>query len=115
MPLDEREQRILDEIERQFRKEDPDLVERVNTMPLAKLRSGGVRLAIAGVVLGLVLMLATFSISPFPAVIGFIIMVYSVTRLVSSLSERPSRGSAEEAASSDGSEGRWNRFWPFRR
>ena len=115
MPLDEREQRILDEIERQFREEDPDLVERVNTLPLAKLRSGGVRMSIAGVVLGLVLMLATFSISPFPAVIGFVIMVYSVTQLVSALADRPSRSASDDDAPPRQADGRWTRFWRFRR
>jgi len=113
MPLDEREQRILDEIERQFREEDPELVEAVNTMPLARFTKGGVKVAILGVVVGLLLMLATFSINPFPALVGFVIMVYSVTRLVSALAggtrTRGSNGSGEKVRN------RLRSLWPFGR
>lgn len=113
MPLDEREQRILDEIERQFREEDPDLVEAVNTMPLARFAKGGIKLSILGVIVGLVLMLATFSINPFPALVGFVIMVYSVTRLVSAL------GDGSRSRSSGGGAGkvrnRLRSLWPFGR
>ena len=113
MPLDEREQRILDEIERQFREEDPDLVEAVNTMPLARFARGGIKVAVLGIVVGLVLMLATFSISPFPALIGFVLMVYSVTRLVSALGE----GSRSRKSDDSGEKGRrgLGKLWPFGR
>lgn len=113
MPLDEREQRILDEIERQFREEDPELVEAVNTMPLARFAKGGIKLSIAGVIVGLVLMLATFSINPFPALVGFVIMVYSVTRLVSALGNGSRDGSGTAGGKKFGS--RFRSLWRFGR
>jgi hypothetical protein len=117
MPLDEREQRILDEIERQFREEDPELVEAVNTMPLKRLAKGGVRVAAAGVVLGLVLMLATFSFNPVLALIGFVVMVYSVTRLVHGFGEKSRKGGTggSEQQPSENIGDRLRRIWPFRR
>ncbi len=113
MPLDEREQRILDEIERQFREEDPELVEAVNTMPLARFAKGGIKLSIAGMVVGLLLILATFSINPFPALIGFVIMVYSVTRLVSALGNSSRADAVGGADKNLGS--RFRSLWRFGR
>lgn len=117
MPLDEREQRILDEIERQFREEDPELVEAVNTMPLKRFARGGIRMAAVGVVIGLVLMLATFSFNPVLALLGFVVMVYSVTRLVHAFGEKNRRaetGPPEGVDSANIGE-RFRRIWPFRR
>jgi hypothetical protein len=77
MPLNEREQRILDEIERQLYEEDPKLAKAVaKASPGARSRRRQ-RLAIAGFVLGLVLMLGSFTRSPLIAGIGFAMMVAS--------------------------------------
>lgn len=116
MPLDEREQRILDEIERQFREEDPDLVERVNTMPLARFARGNVRVGAIGVVAGLVLLLATFAVNQFLAWLGFIVMVASLTQLVTAIRGSRKTPSADDAEPS-GREisAKLRKFWPFGR
>ena len=75
MPLNDREQRILDEIERQLYEEDPKLAKAVaKASPGAQSRRRQ-QFAIAGFVLGLVLMLGSFTRSPLVAGIGFVIMV----------------------------------------
>ncbi|MBT8212978.1 MAG: DUF3040 domain-containing protein, partial [Acidimicrobiia bacterium] len=56
MGLNEREQRILDEIERQFYEEDPHLAESVAKAALVRPRQHR-NLAIAGLAIGLVVML----------------------------------------------------------
>ena len=112
MPLDEREQRILDEIARQFREEDPELVRAASTMPLAGFARRHVKLAAVGTVLGLVIMLGTFWINVVFGLIGFVLMVVSATALVTGIREsgKPSRENLPE----DSGDGRRIR-WPFRR
>jgi len=77
MPLDEREQRILEEIERQFYQEDPKLAQTVARTTLESINRKWQRLAAAGFIVGLVVMLATFQASTFVAAGGFIVMVAS--------------------------------------
>jgi len=80
MPLDDREQRILAEIERQFYEEEPELALAVKNIE----RPGqmGVRIPIAGVLVGLITVIMTFTVNSFVALIGFILMVVSATALV---------------------------------
>ena len=113
MPLNEREQKILEEIERQFRKEDPDLVRAASSLPLARFAKRNVRLLMFGVVAGLVLMLATFSFNTILALIGFGLMVVSVTGLVQAFKE-PKPGSSSETIDESSTDQTRNR-WPFRR
>lgn len=86
MPLDDREQRILSEIERQFYEEDPDLFHAVRNID----RSGrfGVRLPLAGLIAGAVLVLTLFTLSTLGAVIGFGLMVLSATALAHGIRNR---------------------------
>jgi hypothetical protein len=78
MPLDDREQRILEEIERQFYEDDPQLAETVRTAGLASASSGRLKWALLGLVGGAALMLVFFtSITPV-ALVGFALMVFSV-------------------------------------
>ncbi len=77
MPLDENEQKILDEIERQLYEEDPKLAEMV-----AKAVRGGanrwkMRLAAVVFVLGAIVMFVSFPRSWAIAGAGFLIMVVS--------------------------------------
>lgn len=112
MPLDEREQRILDEIARQFREEEPELVRVASTMPLAGFARRHIKLAALGTFLGLVIMLGTFWINVIAGLVGFVIMVVSATALLTGLRES---SRIDRADSSDFSgEGRRIR-WPFRR
>lgn len=88
MPLDEREQQILDDIERHLLEEDPSLGESVGGLQ-GKTRQK-IRLPLLGLVAGIVLVLFTFrgfSFLGLPvlAVFGFLIMVLSSTALVQAL------------------------------
>jgi cation transporter-like permease len=82
MPLDDREQRILEEIERQFYEDDPQLAETVRTAGLAAASSGQLKWALLGLVSGAVLMLVFFTILTLVALAGFGLMVLSVAWLV---------------------------------
>ena len=86
MPLDDREQKILAEIERQFYEEDPELaraVENIDRIPTVK-----VRLAIAGAVIGLAVILFFFAQNIIFALVGFAVLIASVSVLVPVLRER---------------------------
>ena len=77
MPLNEHEQRILEEIERQFYEEDPKLAETVAKTTLESVQKRWFRLAVAGFVIGLVVMLAFFTNSTALAIAGFLVMLVS--------------------------------------
>lgn len=106
MPLDDHEQRILDEIERQFYEEDPDLALAVRNID----RSGrfGVKLPLAGLVLGIVVVLATFTTSTPVAILGFVLMVGSATALAYGIRNRIQAGSRAQGPS-DASSSHWYR------
>ena len=63
MPLNEREQKILEEIERQFYQEDPKLAQTVATTTLESVKRKWQRLAVVGFVVGVAVMLAFFTSS----------------------------------------------------
>ena len=117
MPLDEREQRILSEIERRFYEEDPDLVDTVRSIEKTAGSRRNFYLAIAGLVIGIGLTLATFAFNQWLALAGFMVMVVSGTALVQVLRRRA--GKAPIGISAAGNVGEWlNRFkgrGPFRR
>lgn len=94
MPLDDREQKILAEIERQFYEEDPELaraVENIDNTPTVK-----VRLAIVGAVVGLAVILFFFAQNIIFALVGFAVLIASVSVLVPVLRERLVTGEAGE-------------------
>lgn len=98
MPLDDHEQRILAEIERQFYEEDPALAHAVRNID----RSGrfGVKLPLVGVVCGIVIVLATFTSNAFVALLGFALMVISATALIHGVRSRGGiKGSEGETVS----------------
>lgn len=78
MPLNEREQKILEEIERQFYEDDPKLAETVANTTLGDLARRKRKWAAVGFVAGLVLMFVFFTLNTWIALSGFIIMVVSV-------------------------------------
>lgn len=106
MPLDDHEQRILDEIERQFYEEDPDLALAVRNID----RSGrfGVRLPLVGLIAGMVVVLATFTASTPLAILGFVLMVVSATALAHGIRNRIQAG-AKVAPPPDASSSNWYR------
>lgn len=93
MPLDDKEQRILEEIERQFYEEDPDLARAVQR--IEKPSRIGVRLAIVGMIVGLAIVIAYVSVT-WIAALGFALLVASATALVNALKARGWRTSEEE-------------------
>jgi hypothetical protein len=108
MPLDDREQRILAEIERQFYEEDPDLAHAVRNID--RSARFGVRLPLAGVVAGAAVVLLTFTVSTAGALAGFVLMVVSATALVHGIR---SRGALPKLVKGPDEEGRgpiWRRF-----
>lgn len=88
MPLDDREQRILKEIEDRFYEEDPDLAHTVRSIERSAASPRNLYLAIAGLVLGIGITLATFTINTYVALGGFVVMVVSGTALVQVLRRR---------------------------
>ncbi len=112
MPLNERERRILDEIERQFRTEDPELERQASLLHRARPRYPG--LPIAGVAIGLTL-LGTFwldGVGTFLALGGFVVTVVSVTALIQ---VRRNAGEVTDHPSGGFLSGTRNGRWPFRR
>lgn len=82
MPLDDKEQRILAEIERQFYEEDPELARAVER--IERPSRVGVRLSLLGVIVGLAIVITYVSIT-WVAVAGFALLVASATALVNAL------------------------------
>lgn len=86
MPLDDREQRILAEIERQFYEEEPELAHAVRNID----RPGqlGIRLPLIGLLVGIVVVVVTFTLNSVVALLGFVLMIASATVLVHSIRRR---------------------------
>ena len=76
MPLNENEQKILEEIERRLSEEDPRLVEQVSRTDLHTHAWARMKMAIAGFVFGLVLLLLV-GLSVWIAAAGFVVMTLS--------------------------------------
>jgi hypothetical protein len=76
MPLNENEQRILEEIERRLSQEDPRLVEQVTRTNLYTHGSRRIKLAAVGFILGLVSLLLV-GVSVWIAAAGFVVMTLS--------------------------------------
>ncbi len=86
MSLDDREQQILAEIERQFYEEDPSLAKAVRNID--RPRRFGVRVPIVGLAVGVIAVIVFFTINTFVALGGFLVMVVSASALVYELSDR---------------------------
>lgn len=85
MPLDDNEQRILAEIEKQFYEEDPELARAVEK--IERPVKIGVRLSLLGAILGLAIVIAYVNYT-WVAVAGFALLVASATSLVNALRMR---------------------------
>ena len=82
MPLDDREQRILEEIERQFYEDDPKLAETVRSATLASLSGKHLKWALLGLIVGAGLMFGFFTRNTLIALLGFGLMVVSLMGIV---------------------------------
>ena len=92
MPLDDREQRILEEIERRFYEEDPKLAETVRTTTLAAFSARQLKWAILTLVVGVGVMLGFFTRSTYVALAGFVVMVLAVAWIVAIVQRRSGAG-----------------------
>jgi hypothetical protein len=110
MALDDHEQKILAEIERQFYEEDPELAHAVRK--IARPSRVGVRLAMVGVVAGLAVVIAFFATNTVVAFLGFALLVGSAAALATGLRSRGWR-SSDGAPSGEEPESGWQD--PFRR
>ena len=88
MPLNDKEQKILDEIERQFLQDDPKLAKAVRTASATDVFRRSARFTVAGFVGGLALMLLFFTSNTLIAMIGFVVMVVSASVFVIALRRR---------------------------
>ncbi len=75
MPLSEDEQRILQEIERNFYDSDPAFAREVSTKTLYRHAGRNLKWAGAGFVLGLIVLILGFTQSVLLGFLGFLIMV----------------------------------------
>jgi hypothetical protein len=76
MPLSEDEQRILKEIEANLSVTDPKLVQQVSDTTLYRHATRMIKWAVAGFVVGLVVLLTTFTTVLALGVVGFLIMLF---------------------------------------
>ena len=76
MPLSEDEQRILKEIEANLSVTDPKLVQQVSDTTLYRHAARMIKWAVAGFVVGLVLLVTTFTSVLALGVVGFLIMLF---------------------------------------
>ena len=82
MPLNEDEQRILQEIERQFHADDPESARRISSTTLPRYLARNCRWSGLGFVVGLVILVVAFASSWIIGVFGFLIMVASAVVLI---------------------------------
>jgi len=87
MPLSEHEQRILAEIERRLLEEDPKFAHHVGSTFQAHL-SRRLKLAAAGFVVGLIVLVAGFAQNVALGVAGFVIMLVAIFEFVRTLRRR---------------------------
>jgi hypothetical protein len=85
VPLNEDEQRILAEIERQFHANDPESAKRIGSTTLQRYLARNCKWAAVGFVVGLVILLAAFASSWILGIVGFLIMVASAVVLIQNL------------------------------
>lgn len=104
MGLNDNEEKILAEIERQFYEEDPELARAVKN--IEKPSRVGVRLSLLGVVAGLAVVIGFFASNTVIAFLGFALLVGSATTLVTGLRARGTQfapsGSSDEQPDSGG-------------
>ncbi len=97
MPLNENEQRILAEIERQFHSQDPKSAQMIASTTLQRYLARNCKWAALGFVVGLVVLLVAFASSWILAIFGFLIMLVSSVVLIRNLT-RISRLGVEQVA-----------------
>jgi len=92
VPLNDREQKILEEIEKQFYADDPKLAQTVARTTLESVSQRWTPIAIGGFVVGVIVMLAFFTNQVLIAGAGFILMVASAGWIAMDLRRRTTLG-----------------------
>ena len=85
VPLNEDEQRILQEIERQFHADDPESAKRISSTTLPRYLARNSRWAALGFLVGLAILIVGFASSWILGVFGFLVMVGSAVVLIQNL------------------------------
>ncbi len=85
MPLNEEEERILAEIERQFHATDPESARRISSTTLQRYLARNCKWAALGLVAGLVVLVAGFASSWLIGIVGFLMMLASAVVLIQNL------------------------------
>jgi|694.fasta_scaffold12630_16 small-conductance mechanosensitive channel len=85
MPLSEEEQRILGEIEQQLYASDPDLAKEIADSTVYRHAARNLKWAIAGFLLGTVILLGTLHISFVLAFLGFVVLLVCTLSIVRDL------------------------------
>jgi hypothetical protein len=96
MTLSDRERQILDEIEARLREEDPKLARTVGVSTPGASRRGGLRYAVAGFALGLILLLGIVAHIAW-GLAGFVLMLASAIYGGSLLTAMNKRGTPARA------------------
>ncbi len=77
MPLSDNEQNILDEIERHLHQTDPELVREVGETTVYGHALASIRWSVAGLIIGLIIMVGTLQIHFMLSFAGFALMLAS--------------------------------------
>ena len=85
MPLNEDEERILAEIERQFHATDPESARRIGSTTLQRYLARNCKWALLGFLVGLVILLAAFASNWILGIFGFLVMLASAVVLIQNL------------------------------
>jgi len=83
--LNEDEERILQEIERQFHADDPESARRIGSTTLPRYLARNCRWAALGFVIGLLILVVAFASSWIIGIFGFLIMVASAVILIQNI------------------------------
>jgi hypothetical protein len=105
VPLNENEERILAEIERQFHATDPESAKRIGSTTLQRYLARNCKWAAVGFVAGLIILLAGFASSWVLGIFGFLVMVASAVILIQNL-HKMSRLGLEQVSPPAGSASR---------
>jgi hypothetical protein len=105
MPLSDREQKILAEIERHFYQEDPALARAVRN--INRSTRAGLRLPLIGVLAGVVVIALTFTRWTFAALGGFALLVVAATFLVHAIRVRSLESEDQGGDSGSAKRSRW--------
>ena len=99
MPLSEEEQRILYEIERSFYEQDPEFADRVRSESVYTHAGRHMKWAALGFVVGLIIILVTFTSSIAVAFVGVVVMFACAFLMVQNARRMGRAGLADLSAS----------------